>query len=267
MRDKIISKLKCNSKISEVLYFDTIDSTNTYAKKISSSSKHGTLIMADKQTQGRGRSGHNFESPSKTGLYMTLILKPEIEISKFQMITIADAVAVCLAIEDLYGASKDKLKIKWVNDVLFRGKKISGILTEAVNNSKGEVESVITGIGINISTQKFHGDFNAGAIFDEGEKISFEREELCARIADYIMDFSENLDDPKLIEEYRKRSILTGKNISYMRYNKKYLAKVLGIDDLGGLEIQNQDGNKEILRSGEVFMIRPEEGEKIQYEN
>ena len=256
MIDKNFFKQKFNFKVPEILYFDTIDSTNNYAKKISKTSKHGTLIIADKQTQGRGRSGHNFESPSGTGLYMTLILKPEIEISKFQMITIADAVAVCLAIEDLYPNSKDELKIKWVNDVLFRGKKISGILTEAVNNSDGEIESVITGIGINISTKKFHGDFNAGSIFSEGEKILFERWELCSKVADYVMKFADNLGDPNLIEEYRKRSILTGKNISYMRDNEKYFAKVLGIDDNGGLIIQNENSEKEILRSGEVSLIR-----------
>ena len=257
----INQNLKINSKISKVLYFDKIDSTNNYAKKIALSPEtlHGTLIAANQQTAGRGRSGHTFESPAGTGLYMSLILRPKIEMSKFQMITIAVAVAVCRAVEDLYEGSKDKLKIKWVNDVLFNGKKISGILTEAVTNfENGEIESVVTGIGINVSTQKFHGDYasSAGAVFNEGEEITFTRNELCARVADYIMDFAENLSDINLIEEYRRRSSLIGKNISYMKNNKKHFAKVLGIDDLGGLEIINGNDEREILRSGEVFMIR-----------
>ena len=255
IKKNIIQNFKPDSKISNLIYFDSINSTNTYAKEISHEAKHGTLIVADKQTQGRGRSGHTFESPSGTGLYMTLILKPKIEISEFQMITIADAVAVCLAIENLYPASKDELKIKWVNDVLFRGKKISGILTEAVNFN-GKVESIVTGIGINITTHKFEGNFNAGAIFDEGEKILFSREELCAKIADYIMDFAEDLNNPEIISEYRRRSILTGKNISYIKGDTKFFAEVLGINDDGGLIVLNQNSEKEILRSGEVSMIR-----------
>ena len=255
----IKAHLKKNSKISRVIYFEKIDSTNTYAKHLALSEKnteHGTLIAANFQTAGRGRHGHNFESPAGTGLYMSLILRPKIEISKFQMITIAVAVAACLAIEDLYEDSKEKLKIKWVNDVFFMDKKIAGILTEAVTNiESGEIEYVVTGIGINVSTKKFKGEFSAGSIFDEGEFI-FSRNELCAKVADYIMDFAENLGSKNLIDEYRKRSMLTGKNITYIKNDVQHSAYVNGIDDQGGLVITNDSGEKETLRSGEVFMVR-----------
>ena len=258
-KEGIIKNLSAGSKISEVICFDSVDSTNNYAKKLalSSGAKHGTLIAANQQTAGRGRHGHNFESPAGTGLYMTLILRPDIEMSKFQFITIADAVAVCLAVEDLYPGSKGKLKIKWVNDIFFNGKKITGILTEAVTNfESGEIESVVTGIGINISTKNFQNDI-AGAIFNDGEFL-FSRNELCARVADYIMKFSENLNDKTLINAYRERSLLTGKNITYMKDNKKFSAHVEGIDDNGGLMIINENNEKEILRSGEVSLIRDE---------
>lgn len=261
-KEGITANLKSGTKISEVLCFDTINSTNTYAKNLAlSGAKRGTLIAANHQTQGRGRSGHSFESPAGTGLYMTLILRPEIEMSKFQMITIADAVAVCKAIEDLSGGIIEGLKIKWVNDVFLRGKKITGILTEAITNfENGEIESVITGIGINVSTKKFQGNLSetAGAIFEHDE-ILFGRDELCARVADYIMDMAENLNDPEMIKSYRERSMLTGKNITYMKNNESHSAKVEGIDDLGGLEIINDKGEREILRSGEVFMVREHE--------
>jgi len=254
-KDGIAKNLSANSKISEIICLDTIDSTNNYAKKNSFS--HGTLIAANEQTSGRGRSGHNFESPAGTGLYMSLVLRPKIEISKFQMITIADAVAVCLAVEDLYKNSHEKLKIKWVNDVFFRGKKISGILTEAVTNfESGEIESVVTGIGVNVKTQNFNNDI-AGSIFNDDEKILFSRSELCARIADYIMDFAEDLADPKLINLYRQRSLLqSGSKITYMKDNTKFSAEVKNIDDLGGLVIINDSGGEEILRSGEVNTVR-----------
>ena len=256
-KESIEKNLLNNSKISEVIYLDSIDSTNNYAKK--NSFEHGTLIVAGQQTAGRGRFGHTFESPPRGGLYMSLVLRPRIEISKFQMITIADAVAVCLAIEDLYEGSKENLKIKWVNDVFFHDKKIAGILTEAVTNfESGEIERVVTGIGVNVSTKSFNNEI-AGSIFDDKSEFLFSRSQLCARIADYIMNFAEDLSSPQLINLYRQRSLLkSGSKITYMKDNEKFSATVKAIDDLGGLMIINDDGKEEILRSGEVNTVRSE---------
>ena len=257
----IKSHLKNDSKVTRVICLTETDSTNNYAKRLAvNGESHGTLIAANHQTSGRGRRGHNFESPAGKGLYMSLILRPNCDAGKFQMITVADSVAVCLAVEDLYPESRGSLGIKWVNDVYMRGKKICGILTEAVTGfESGEIESVITGIGINVS----HWDFpeeagNAGSIFED-ENMMFGRDELCARVADYVMAFAGNLDDPQIISEYRKRSILTGREISFMKGERKCYGHVNGIDDSGGLVILNQSGEIETLRSGEVFMIRNEE--------
>ena len=259
----IRSNLRKDTKISRVIFMKETDSTNTFAKRLAmhegASCTHGTLIAANHQTSGRGRHGHTFESPAGTGLYMSLILRPDIAASEFQMITIADAVAVCLAIEDLYPASKGKLGIKWVNDIYFHGRKIAGILTEALTNfENGEIESVITGIGINVTTRDFDDDASviAGSIFQDDEKITFGRDELCARIADYVMSFADNLDDPELIDAYRERSMLTGEDITYMKNDVMRTGHAERIDDRGGLVIVNDEGEIETLRSGEVFMIR-----------
>ena len=258
----IRANLRQDTKISRVIYLPEVDSTNNYAKRLAlSGAVHGTLIAANHQTSGRGRHGHTFESPAGTGLYMSLILKPKVDVERFQMITIADAVAVCMAIEELYPEVRDKLGIKWVNDIYLRGRKITGILTEAVSNfESGEIESVVTGIGINVTTKKFPAEFAdmAGAIF-EGNDYAFGRDELCARIADYIMDFADNLDSPELIDAYRKRSLLTGQDITYMKNDVKSYGHVEGIDDAGGLVILNESGERETLRSGEVFMVRQSE--------
>ena len=260
----INSHLKAGTKVSRVICLGEIDSTNNYAKQMAMNGEpHGTLIAANFQTAGRGRRGHNFESPAGTGLYMSMILKPEYDSEKFQMITIASAVAVCLAIEDLYPEARGSLGIKWVNDVYFRGKKICGILTEAITSfESGEIDSVITGIGINVSTKKFSREISgtAGAIFTD-DNILFGRDELCAKVADYVMSFAENLDDPEIIRIYRERSILTGREISYMNQDTKCQGHVEGIDDSGGLIVRDADGNIETLRSGEVFMIRSEDNE------
>lgn len=258
----ITSHLKAGTKVKRVICLQEIGSTNSYAKKlVMAGESHGTLIAANHQTEGRGRFGHNFESPAGTGLYMSLILRPDCDAGKFQMITAASAVAICLAIEGLYPDVRGNLGIKWVNDIYFRGKKICGILTEAVTGfESGEIESVITGIGINISTRKFSPEASeiAGALFTDGD-IRFGRDELCAGVADYVMSFAENLDDPAIIAEYRKRSILTGHGISYMKGETKCYGHAEGIDDSGGLVVRNQAGEIETLRSGEVFMIRNEE--------
>ena len=259
----ITSHLKDGSHVSQVICLGETDSTNNYAKKLAmNGASHGTLIAANHQTAGRGRHGHTFESPAGTGLYMSLILRPETDSAKFQMITVADAVAVCLAVEELYPEARGNIGIKWVNDVIFRGKKISGILTEAVTGfESGEIESVVTGIGINVSTRKFSADAShiAGAIFTDDDGVRFGRDELCARVADYIMAFAENLDDPAIIRAYRERSILTGHDVTFMKGEVKMSGHVEGIDDSGGLVVRNEAGEIETLRSGEVFMIRTEE--------
>ncbi|MBR1658622.1 MAG: biotin--[Synergistaceae bacterium] len=257
----IRENLPNDTKISRVICLGEIDSTNNYAKKLALNGEpHGTLIAANHQLSGRGRHGHSFESPAGTGLYMSLILRPDILSDKFQMITVADAVAVCLSVEELCPELKGSLGIKWVNDIYLRGRKIAGILTEAVTGfESGEIESIITGIGINVSTKKFGGDASeiAGAIFNDD--VSFGRDELCAKVADYIMKFAENLDDPSIIKAYRERSILTGHDITYMKGNEKCCGHAEGIDDNGGLVIRSEAGEIETLRSGEVFMIRTEE--------
>ena len=258
----IRQNLKAGSLVRRVICLDETDSTNNYAKRLAlSGAEHGTLVVADHQTAGRGRHGHTFESPAGTGLYMSLILKPKVDAEHFQMITIADAVAVCLAVEDLYPEARGSLAIKWVNDILFRGRKIAGILTEAVSSfESGEIESVVTGIGINVTTKNFPPEFaqTAGSIFGEGESL-FGRDVLCARTADYIMDFADNLEAPGLISAYRERSILLGHHITYMKGSAKCTGHVEGIDDAGGLVITDSEGRRETLRSGEVFMVRTEE--------
>lgn len=259
----IASHLKAGTKVKDITCLIKTDSTNNFAKHLAlGGGTHGTLIAADCQTAGRGRRGHSFESPAGKGLYMSLILRPDCDAEKFQMITIADAVAVCLAVEDLYPESRGNIGIKWVNDVLMRGKKICGILTEALTGfESGEIESVVTGIGINVYPCEFpESAGNAGSILED-DKAAFTRNELCARIADYIMEFAENLDDPAIIAEYRKRSVLTGHEVSFMKGEKKCYGHADGIDDTGGLLIRNESGETETLRSGEVFMIRDEEKE------
>ena len=140
---------------SHVECFETIDSTNTYAKKLAAqdaSKYHQAIITAESQTAGRGRIGRTFESPAGTGVYLSLIITPKGGITQPAVITASAAVAVCRAIKKLYDVQP---AIKWINDIYVQNdgvlKKAVGILTEGITNFEtGLIESAVIGIGVNI---------------------------------------------------------------------------------------------------------------------
>ncbi len=136
--------------INSVIEFDCTDSTNLKAKEFAKrGSVHGTLFVAHEQTKGRGRMDRHFISPKDDGIYMSVLLRPPIELSKMANITLVTALAISRAIRDICHLSP---QIKWPNDILINGKKIAGILTESGK------DYVIIGTGINVHNQKFDSD-------------------------------------------------------------------------------------------------------------
>lgn len=234
-----------------ITVLNTTDSTNNQAKMLAmDKAVHGTILMAEEQTAGRGRYGKSFFSPRGAGLYMSIVLKPHSGIAEPQMITIATALAVCRAIEKL---TDKKPQIKWVNDIYLESKKICGILSEAVTDfESGSVESIIVGVGVDCTTsdaiipEEFRGIIGSlGA-----EQIS--RNCLAAEIASGVLDNFEKLSDREIIDEYRKRSFMLGKDICFMRGNEKLCARVTGISDSGSLLVRLNSGEDIALNSGEV---------------
>lgn len=257
--------LKPDSPIRRIICLDTVDSTNNYAKNLTYT-ENGTLITANCQTAGRGRMGHSFSSPAGTGLYMTLVLRPDVEPERFQMITIAAAAAVCLTLEELTPA---RPLVKWVNDIFLRGedgreRKVCGILAEAMTGSKG-VERLVVGIGINLTTRDFGADIRdtAGSVFPNGIPDGIYPARIAAGITERLMAFADNLTLPydegcaELIRVYRERSMLLGRDISYMTGDEKKCGRAVDIDERGGLVVENESGARTALRSGEVHEIRP----------
>ncbi|MGI5984682.1 MAG: biotin--[acetyl-CoA-carboxylase] ligase [Clostridiales bacterium] len=233
-----------------IYVFDTTDSTNTEAKKLAlDNAAHGTMLLAEEQTAGRGRSGKSFFSPREAGLYMSIILKPDLGISDPQLITIAAAVSVCEAIEKIAGL---RPQIKWVNDIYLNGKKICGILTEAITDlESGGIESIVVGIGINcIETNSLPDDLRdiAGALGKDG----LSRNHLAAEIAAGVLDSFNNLENREIIDEYRKRSLMYGRDISFLRGDERLFATVTGINDIGNLQARLKSGEEIVLSSGEV---------------
>lgn len=232
-----------------LLVFETIDSTNNYAKTIASNpDAHGTLVVANHQTAGRGRRGHTFYSPGDTGLYLTLILKPTSKIQELLKMTIAAAVASVEAIQE---NSSTKPQIKWVNDIFIDKKKIAGILTEAISDFEtGDVEAIIIGIGINTKKTTLPDDIKdiAGAINDE----HLSRNKLAASLWQKLLYWTSHLDSPELIAKYREYSLLLNHLITYERNGELYTGTVKAINEEGNLVIETDNKETVILTSGEV---------------
>ena len=236
-----------------ITVLDVTDSTNTQAKKLAADGAgHGTTILAEEQTSGRGRYGKSFFSPRGEGLYMSIILKPRVGMAEPQMITIATAVAVCRAIEKL---TDKKPQIKWVNDVYLDGKKVCGILTEAVTDfESGGIESIIVGVGVDCATKEESLPPELRDIVGSlGCAIS--RNRLAAEILAEILDSFDTLGSGEIIDEYRKRSLMLGKDISFMRGSEHQNARVTGISDFGGLLVCTDSGEDIELQSGEVTIV------------
>lgn len=229
----------------DVICFDTIDSTNTYAKQLFKSGKgEDFVVVSSEQTNGRGRQGKSFYSPKNTGIYMSVAVHSNLKLESIVTTTTASSVAVCKAIEEVTDINP---KIKWVNDIYVNDCKICGILTESVTGIDfSNVYGVIIGIGININTKDFPSDIlNAGSLNKDVNK-----EKLIAIISDNIVNIvGKNYSD--FLDYYVSHSMLIGKDINYFENNVKKSGKVIGIDEKGGLMLES-NGEKITLTSGEI---------------
>lgn len=248
---KVISNaLKAYNVSAEV--FDELVSTNQTAKeKAASGAKEGTLIIAKHQTGGKGRMGRTFFSPDQSGVYFSLILKPILCPEDCLLITTAAAVAVCKAIESVFGKSTS---IKWVNDIFINDKKVCGILSEASFDSSNKLDYVILGIGINLypPSDNFPKDIAdiAGAITNI--KQSENKNRLIINIIKAFFGYYSNLKKLDFLPEYQSRMLLIGKNISFTKNGNVYSAKVIGIDNACRLTVELSDGQICSLSAGEV---------------
>ncbi len=234
----------------DIKIFDTLSSTNDFAKELinSDSFTDGTTIIANSQTCGRGRFARTFFSPANTGIYFSTILKKSLPIKYIFLITFISAIAVCRAITKLTNLNP---KIKWINDIYLNDKKICGILVENIcgfNNMKSK--AIVSGIGINISTEIFPEDIQdkAGSIMCN----ELSRNKLIAEILNNIFDLSEDIYSKKIIEEYKTLSFVLNKEISYTKDNKTYTATAIDINDNGNLIVKDENNTIFILNCEDI---------------
>lgn len=239
----------------DISVFSSVTSTNTILKEMAEQgAKEGTVIIAEEQTAGRGRTGKQFYSPKGTGIYISILLRPDIPAEESLFLTTSAAVATARAIEDV---SDKRALIKWVNDIYLEDKKTCGILTEgAFNVETGKLDYAIVGIGINVCIPDGGFPDNikdiATAIFDKQTDSINKRSILIANLLDYFMEYYKDFKSKSYVKEYIERSMIIGKTITVIEGSKNSVAKAIDIDKNCRLKVQFEDGTTKWLSSGEV---------------
>lgn len=238
---------------NEIIHFDSLNSTNEYAKSLAMYKAEGTVITAEQQTSGKGRLGRNWTSPSKKGIYFSIILKPNLEPRKVAKLTLIGAAAVNLALKDMNIDSE----IKWPNDIVINGRKVCGILTE-MNCELNIINYIVIGIGINANLDKkdFSDELENKATslkIITGKDI--QRNKLLALVLNHFEklydSFKEDLDISETIQICKKHSALIGKEVKIIRDGNIKIGKAIDINNEGELVVQFEDGIENIF-SGEV---------------
>lgn len=238
----------------EILYFDSIDSTNTKAQELAEKGyPSGTLVVADKQIAGKGRRGRNWESPSGCGIFMTLMLKPDINPNNASMLTLVSALAVAKALADITG--KDA-KIKWPNDIVIDGRKVCGILTE-MSAQFDYINNIVIGIGINVNNSSFPEEISATAsslrLLSGGKK--YRRAEIIEKIMEYFEKyysiFLETEDLSALVNAYDAMLVNMKRQVKVLDPKEPFEGTAMGITKTGELIVDTWESRK-LVSSGEV---------------
>lgn len=237
----------------EMFCFDEIDSTNTKAKELAEQGyPSGTLVVADRQIAGRGRRGRSWDSPAGIGIFMTLLLKPDINPNNASMLTLVTALATAQAISDVTGA---EAKIKWPNDIVINGKKVCGILTE-MSAQFDYINHIVIGIGINVHNESFPEEIRETAsslLLESGKHI--HRADLIARFlerfeAGYAI-FLQTEDLEGLMKDYNALLVNIQKQVRILDPKEPFEGKAIGITKRGELIVDTWESRK-LVSSGEV---------------
>ncbi|MEP7211432.1 MAG: biotin--[acetyl-CoA-carboxylase] ligase [Acidobacteriota bacterium] len=240
-----------------ILHFDNIGSTNDEAlRQAGAGAAEGLCIVAKQQTAGRGRHGRSWVSNQDSGLYFSIVLRPQLDTQFLPLITLMAGVAVHDTLQE-FGVGPD---IKWVNDVLVGEKKIAGILAEAADTHAGV--AVVVGIGINVTSANFPDELaeTATSISAETERaVTFsELEQSLTKYLGYFYDILNAADGPsQILDEWRKRSsYFSGKSVKVVLPNETFDGVTDGLESTGALRVRTPDGELKIVNAGDVRRLR-----------
>lgn len=251
---EVLSRLETKRMGKEIRYFSTIGSTNQYARRIAEEgAADGTLVIADEQTDGRGRRGRHWVTPPGEAISFTLILRPNLPPEKISMITLVMGLAVAQAVQVLYGLDAG---IKWPNDVVINGKKLCGILTE-MSAEINEVHYIVIGVGINANLVHFPEEIRSTAT---SLKLELGREVNRAELIAAVMKRFEKLNGmferrgslEDMADPYNRLCVNTGRQVRVLDPRGEYTGQALGIDPGGSLLVKTEDGTLNRISSGEV---------------
>ena len=255
MKEKILYNLPAECPWRDTLYwYPVIDSTNTQAKRLArEGAPHGTVLIADKQTGGRGRMGRTFQSPAGAGVYLSVILRPNCAPGQLMHLTCAAGAAMVDAVEAVSGV---RPQIKWINDLVIGTKKLGGILTE-MSVDKGMVEYAVVGIGINCRQNR--EDFPS-EIADLATSLSTAAgkavppEVLAAAMVEALWKMDSVLlsEKSRLMAAYKACCITLGKDVQVIRADSLRPGRAIDLGEDGDLLVEYPDGSRELVSSGEV---------------
>lgn len=254
MKERIEQAIHTKWVGKQVVYFDVTDSTNTQARICAENgAPHGTLVVADMQEGGKGRRGRSWVSPAGEGIWMSVLLRPEIQTVSASMLTLVMALAAERGVREVTG---EQSLIKWPNDLVLNKKKICGILTEMATEQL-EIKYVIVGIGINVSQKQFPEELTSSAtsIFLETGK-EFDRCKIIAAIMDALEEYYEMFvrteDMTGLLELYNEKLVNLDQEVCVLAPEGDFRGIARGISRTGGLLVEREDGKEVEVISGEV---------------
>lgn len=238
----------------KIRYYEQLDSTNTKISELAlEGAEHGTVVVADCQTAGKGRRGRIWESPAGDNIYMSVLLRPRFETDKAPMLTL---VMACSVAEALRRRGFSDVQIKWPNDLVISGKKLCGILTE-MHLQGSEIDHVVVGVGVNVNTTSFPEELvdKATSLFLECGKL-IDKEEIIVDILEIFVEMYERFakagDLKFLQEDYNSILVNRDKEVCILEPENEYMAYALGINEKGELLVQLEDGTVKQVYAGEV---------------
>lgn len=239
---------------SSVRYFETLDSTNIAAKRMAEEgAPNGTLVIADKQTAGRGRRGRLWETPKGKTIAMTLLMRPKLRPEKASMLTLVMGMAVTQALNELFHLD---CKIKWPNDVVWEGKKVCGILTE-ISAEIHVIHYLVIGCGINANMTEFPEELKDRAVslrMITGQEVN--RAEIircCMRYVEMYYEIFQRTEDMScLLETYNQMLVNRGREVRVLEPAQEYSGISEGINEAGELLVRLPDGSVSRVYAGEV---------------
>lgn len=238
----------------KIIYYKQLDSTNTEVARLAAEgAAHGTVVVADAQTSGKGRRGRGWESPAGENIYMSILSRPDCVPDRAPMLTLVMAYSVAQVLKE-FGFSD--VQIKWPNDLVLSGKKICGILTE-MQLKDSEIDYVVVGVGINVNTSKFPEELKdtATSLYLESGRF-FDRKNMVESVASYFEQaygqFLETQNLSFLKEEYNNMLVNIDKEVRVLEPGNEYTAYAQGINSEGELLVRTIDGQERRIYAGEV---------------